>query len=278
MSPPSQAPTPGAHVVLAVKDLLQAKSRLAGVFAAEHRAQLTLAMLTDTIAAARRSAEVAAVHVVTRDSAVAEEAARRGAGVIADPPTEGLNAALEHAANTVGARWVVALQPDLAALRPGELTAALVAAREGGHRCFTADRHGSGTTLLSSREGALQPLFGTDSAASHAHSEGLALTGTWPGLRCDVDTLADLAEALLLGVGPATGAVLGAVGTPATVVEQTGGVVLLRTDDGSALRSLDAAALLGGWRQLRPGQRLRAYRDSAEQVVLLTSPAVTAPG
>ncbi|MBL7326000.1 2-phospho-L-lactate guanylyltransferase, partial [Escherichia coli] len=30
------------------------------------------------------------------------------------------------------------------------------------------------------------------------------LTGAWPGLRCDVDTPADLTAARQLGVGPAT--------------------------------------------------------------------------
>lgn len=268
------------QVLVAVKDLSEAKSRLAPAFGEQQRSALVLAMLIDTVGAALRCPAVAGVHVLTRDLVVAQRARAAGARVVPDPtsPLGGLNAALAGAAADLpAAAGVLALQADLPALRPSDLRAVVAAAN--GARAAVADAGGTGTTLLLAPPGTkLDPHFGPGSALAHAASGAVLLEGSWPGLRCDVDTLADLAEALLLGVGPATGAVLGAVGTPATVVEQTGGVVLLRTDDGSALRSLDAAALLGGWRQLRPGQRLRAYRDSAEQVVLLTSPAVTAPG
>ncbi|MGZ4531727.1 MAG: 2-phospho-L-lactate guanylyltransferase, partial [Mycobacteriaceae bacterium] len=109
MSTPTHASaTADAHVVLAVKDLLHAKTRLAGTLPAEGRAALALAMLADTLNAAQRSPEVAAVHVVTRDESVASVARRCGAAVIADPPTAGLNPALEHAASAVGARRMVA--------------------------------------------------------------------------------------------------------------------------------------------------------------------------
>lgn len=279
MSEPSSASRPdGADVVLAVKDLLHAKTRLAGVLSAEHRARLVLAMLCDTLAAAGRSSRVAALHVVTRDAAVAAAAERCGAAVLTDPPTEGLNPALAHAAATVGARWVVALQPDLAALRPAELNAAVAAAQKLGGRCVHADREGSGTTLLSALDLPLQPTFGPDSAARHQRSGAQPLAGPWPGLRCDVDTLDDLAAAVLLGVGPSTAAVLDAMGTPATVAEHNADAALLRTDDGMALRCSGTAVRLGGWRQLRTGQRVRAHRDIHGAIVLLTAPALSAPG
>jgi 2-phospho-L-lactate guanylyltransferase len=277
-TPTHAAATADAHVVLAVKDLLHAKTRLAGTLPAEGRAALVLAMLADTLNAAQRSPEVAAVHVVTRDESVASVARRCGAAVIADPPTAGLNPALEHAASAVGARRMVALQPDLPALRPSELSAVLAEARLRAQRCFTVDRDGTGTTMLSGYGGALQALFGVDSAAHHQRSGAQPLAGSWPGLRCDVDTLADLAAALRLGVGPATGAVLDGLGTPATVAGHTEGAVLLRGDDGATLFCADAAAKLGGWRQLRPGQRVRAHRDEEGRVVLVTPAATNAPG
>jgi 2-phospho-L-lactate guanylyltransferase len=37
------------------------------------------------------------------------------------------------------------------------------------------------------------------------------LIGSWPGLRCDIDTPDDLAAALQLGLGPATQRALGAL-------------------------------------------------------------------
>ena len=55
---------------------------------------------------------------------------------------------------------------------------------------------------------ALDPRFGGDSAAAHARSGALPLTGSWPGLRRDVDTGADLQGAVRLGTGRHTTAVL----------------------------------------------------------------------
>lgn len=275
MSPSAAAPV---HVVLAVKDLLQAKSRLASTVTTEQRAALVLAMLTDTLTSTLRCPEVAATHVVTRDPEVAVAAQHCGASVLADPEHDGLNNALKHAANVVQVRPVLALQPDLPALRAGELSAAIASARSHGRRCFTADRDGSGTTMLIGLDDALQPLFGVDSAAQHRASGAQPLMGAWPGLRCDVDTIADLAAALRLGVGPATGAVLDGWGTPATVAEHADGVIVLRADDGRLLHCTEAAAQLGGWRQLRPGQRVRVHRGGDGEVALLAPPALTAPG
>ena len=278
MSGVSTSAVAPVHVVLAVKDLLQAKTRLVGAVATEQRAALVLAMLTDTLNAALRCPNVAAAHVVTRDREVAAAAQHCGASVLADPEHEGLNNALQHAANVVGVRPVLALQPDLPALRAGELGAAITAARSQARRCFTADRDGSGTTMLISLDDALQPLFGVDSAAQHRASGAQPLTGSWPRLRCDVDTIADVAAALQLGVGSATGAVLDGWGTPATVAEHADGVIALRADDGRTLRSTEAAAQLGGWRQLRPGQRVRVHQDRNDTVLLLTAPSSTPPG
>ena len=51
---------------------------------------------------------------------------------------------------------------------------------------------------------ALAPRFGTDSARRHRDSGAVELTGAWPGLRHDIDTPEDLAQARRLGLGAAT--------------------------------------------------------------------------
>ncbi len=98
---------------------------------------------------------------------------------------------------------VVVLQGDLPALQTQELAEAIAAARHH-KRSFVADRLGTGTSALFAFGTTLDPQFGPDSAARHRHSGAIELTGAWPGLRCDVDTPADMAAARRLGVGAAT--------------------------------------------------------------------------
>jgi 2-phospho-L-lactate guanylyltransferase len=92
---------------------------------------------------------------------------------------------------------------DLPALRPAELAAALSAA-EASQRAFVPDAAGTGTVLLTAVTGRLEPLFGEDSAAAHAESGAVRLGGDWASLRRDVDTPADLSEAVELGLGKYT--------------------------------------------------------------------------
>lgn len=280
MTPPPD-PRDGVAVVVAAKALARAKTRLAAAVPDAVRAPLVLAMLTDTLAAALASPEVAGVHVVTADAAVAERAAGLGAVVVAEPADApgGLDAALLRGAATLApGRWVAALQGDLPALRTAELTAALAGARAGGGRGLVVDADGTGTTLLVSPAD-LAPAFGPGSAAAHARSGATALAGAWPGLRRDVDTPADLARAVRLGVGAATARLLATTGTAATVERVGPGEGLaLRTDDGAPLVAGRDAAAAGGWRALRVGQRVRVHADGDGVVRLLTVPGLTPPG
>lgn len=198
-------------VIIAVKRLTAAKTRLAPVLSTADREAVVLAMLVDTIAAA---AAVAHVTVVTPDAGAAEAARRLGAHVLMDPTPAGhhdpLNNALGAAATQVRADTVnvVALQGDLPALRSAELAEAIAAARA--HpRSFVADRHGTGTAALFSFGVPLDPRFGVDSAEHHRRSGAVELTSAWPGLRCDIDTFDDLLAARELGVGPATARAFG---------------------------------------------------------------------
>ena len=97
---------------------------------------------------------------------------------------------------------MAALSSDLPALRPHELAAALAAA-EAAPRCFVADAHGTGTTLLTAVGTALRPRSDRDRRRRTAPAARVELTGDWPGLVRDVDTEADLRAAVRLGVGPA---------------------------------------------------------------------------
>jgi 2-phospho-L-lactate guanylyltransferase len=205
-------------VVVPVKRLAAAKTRLRDAAAGVPHDELVLALAQDTIGAVLACPLVMEVLVVTDDRAVAAALSRLGARVVPDRPDAGLNAAIAHGATMVArpGRWVAALTADLPALRPAELTDALRAAEladalraasGASGRGFVPDAAGTGTTMLAAPPGhALDPQFGPDSAARHAASGARPLAGRWPSLHRDVDTSADLAEAAALGLGPHTAA------------------------------------------------------------------------
>ncbi|MFE0808662.1 2-phospho-L-lactate guanylyltransferase [Streptomyces sp. NPDC058794] len=199
-------------LVVPVKPLARAKSRLADAVHDGVRPGLALAFAQDTVTAALACPEVADVAVVTDDVRAGRELAKLGAGVVPDEPGGGLNAALAHGAAVVRAgrpaRPVAALNADLPALRPAELARVLTAASEF-PRAFLADAAGIGTTLLAAAAGReLTPAFGPDSRYRHRASGAVELRlGEVDSVRQDVDTGGDLRAALALGVGPRTAAV-----------------------------------------------------------------------
>jgi len=196
-------------LIVAVKRLAAAKTRLAPIFSARTRESVVLAMLVDTLTAASRVAALGSISVITPDEAAAAAATELGAEVLADPTPEGhsdpLNNAIAAAERALAGSYAnfVVLQGDLPALQSQELAEAISAARQH-RRSFVADRPAAGTSALCAFGTTLDPHFGPDSSARHRRSGAIELTGAWPGLRCDVDTPADLAAARRLGLGPAT--------------------------------------------------------------------------
>ena len=208
-------------VVVPAKRLPGAKTRLRPLTAAlgdpadVAHAELVLALLADTVAAAVGCPSVAAAVVVNDDLAAGAVVRDVGARTVPDVPDRGMNPALVHRARAARAAAVAALGSDLPALLPDELAAALAAAesaRPSALRCFVPDADGTGTTLLTAVGVDLDPRFGPGSAQAHAAGGARALTGAWPGLARDVDTEADLRAALSLGAGPRTSAVAARLG------------------------------------------------------------------
>lgn len=190
-------------VLIPVRSLPNAKSRLAVDLPPDVHAELVTAIRADTIAAARAAAAVARIVIVGD---------RPGPGVTLVQHSPGLNGALRDGAAHARDQWpadgIAALVGDLPALTPDALAAALDAAA--GHATsFVPDASGTGTTLLATTPGhELDPRFGPGSAARHAAS-ALALAAA-AELRQDVDTLPELDAAARLGVGPRTSSVLAA--------------------------------------------------------------------
>jgi 2-phospho-L-lactate guanylyltransferase len=192
----------GVDLVIPVKTLERAKSRLRGAVPAPAHAELVLALLLDTVTAAVAADGVRRVLVICEDERIPVALADTGAECVDERGLPGLNAALSHGTELVREPGGVvgALQADLPALRSADLAAAVT--ESGGRRAYCADRQGTGTTLLLAAPGEpLRPRFGVGSAAAHAASDATAVGVSSASLRCDVDTEEDLAVAAGLGLG-----------------------------------------------------------------------------
>lgn len=194
-------------VVVPIKELPVAKTRLG--LPDDARMELALAMACDVVAACVSCSAVTGVLAVTNDSRAAAAVEPLGARVVADTADAGLNPALADGARYAAALWprcgVATVSSDLPCLRAVELAAALGAAAAY-DRALLSDASGSGTTLLTARAGvALDPRYGPSSRDAHVVAGAAQLPlGAWPSLERDVDTMADLRAALVLGVGAAT--------------------------------------------------------------------------
>lgn len=212
--PAAAGTPPGWTAVVPVKNLPVAKSRLQ--LPGAGRAELALAMALDVLRVLAGVPTVRRVLVVTDDGRVASELgalpalAGLRADVLADTPHDGLSAAVAHGVRAARARWtdgVLVLAADVPAVRAGDLTAVLAQCAAGG---VVADTDGIGTVLLAAAPGfALTPAYEGASYAAHRAGGAADLTPfAAETLRRDVDTVADLRQAIELGVGPETARVL----------------------------------------------------------------------
>jgi 2-phospho-L-lactate/phosphoenolpyruvate guanylyltransferase len=201
-------------IVVPVKRLTVAKTRLSDDAAV--RGALALAMAEDTVCAAVSCPVVDVVIVVTDEPAAAEVMRGLGAWVVADTPDAGLNPALEHGGREALRRapgaGVAAIASDLPSLRPDSLGRVLGVA--GQHTAaVVADADGGGTTVFAAVSAAsFTPRFGSGSRQAHVSAGARDITADAAAdLRRDVDTVADLRDAVALGCGPSTTAALARV-------------------------------------------------------------------
>jgi 2-phospho-L-lactate guanylyltransferase len=261
---------PPAAGVIALKPTTHAKSRLAVPDPLRRRLAWTMAL--DTLAALLR----ALPHVLVVSDQRALEAQLRRAGlaveVISESGHVGINSALSRGAQTLQAQGfttVMACVGDLPALRRDSILRILDASRAH-RRSFVADASGVGTTILVAHHVDLAPQFQGRSAAAHYASGAVSLSNEAIGspiadARRDVDTEADLAVAIGLGVGPATRALVdhetGRLGRyeliTATQWRTTGGEQVAVTASGRRI-ALPAEALGDELRHVRVGQRLHS--------------------
>jgi 2-phospho-L-lactate guanylyltransferase len=190
--------------VIPVKDLANAKQRLAAVLSAAERRALFRAMLEDVLSALATSRGVAGVLMVTRDPEAGALAARHDVRVLVEQANRGHTAASRLGAKTLareGAVGMLQLPADLPLVTAADIEALLLA--HGAAPAVTLapsrDRRGSNAVACSPPD--LLPLrFGDDSFFPHL--ERARKLGIEPriverqGLALDVDTPADLAAFL----------------------------------------------------------------------------------
>ncbi len=212
-------------VVIPIRSLEGAKSRLGGLLDAEERQDLVRLLLERTIAAARATATIDSVVVVSPDPVVLELAGRLGGHPLAQSwpdhdggSNRGLNEGLAEAiqwARDAGADAVLILPADLPSISPAAIhqvvalaAAALVPGRP--LVLVVPDRHGRGTNaLLLLPPDVIRPSFGEDSRLAHqaaaARAGALVIELDGP-LGLDLDLPADLSLAEELGLlDPADG-------------------------------------------------------------------------
>jgi 2-phospho-L-lactate guanylyltransferase len=205
-------PVTGWSVVVPVKPLVQAKSRLRDL-PSDLRRALVVAMARDVRDAVLACSGVEDLVVVTEDPRWHSLLGAPRVRFVADSPRDSLNDALRRGASACRTSWrrsgCAALTADLPALRPDELDRALSLAAET-PTGFVPDVRGDGTTMFVARSHAdFRPQFGTRSRARHIEAGAREISSQdLTGLRQDVDTVDDLERARAVGLGHHTDAVM----------------------------------------------------------------------
>lgn len=202
-------------VAIPVKDLINAKQRLASALGAEERSALARTMLVDVLAALAR-ARVDAVWVVTRDAGVGAIAAGFGVRIVAEHENRGHTAAAtwaQDAARAAGATTFVTVPGDVPCVRASEIDALVDAARGARAVALAPSRSGLGTNGAALTPPDVMALrFGEPSFPDHvASARRLGLeprTLVLPGLGLDVDDPDDLRALLAEGAGTKSAALL----------------------------------------------------------------------
>lgn len=185
-------------IVVPVRALDGAKSRLGSVLDAEERIALVVRLLDRTLTASAGARSVAEAIVISPDPAVLQRAMRRGARTILQRG-DGLNSAIEEARAAIAAgRRMLVVPGDLPGVSGPAIDALSAAADRAGTPvvALVPDRHGRGTNaLLLDPPGVIPPAFGTESRAAHragADRAGVPFVELDGPLTLDIDTPDDL--------------------------------------------------------------------------------------
>jgi 2-phospho-L-lactate/phosphoenolpyruvate guanylyltransferase len=205
-------------VIIPVKQLAQAKLRLAAVLSPAQRRRLVLTMLEDVLSVVSNVSAISDIIVVTPDAEVAALAMDHGTQILREEGQGGLNPALVSGlalARSRGAGRALVLPADVPLATAAEV-AEIVESASGARSQMTvvSSRDGAGTNaLLLAPPDAMQPEFGEGSFVRHV-AQAVALGLEFrvlrlPGVAADIDEPRDL-HVLAAALRPERYAFLGA--------------------------------------------------------------------
>ncbi|MFP4438597.1 MAG: 2-phospho-L-lactate guanylyltransferase [Chloroflexaceae bacterium] len=198
------------HLVIPMKDLARAKSRLSEILPPDARRTLVLEMLRRVLATLLPGrehhgtvapADIESVWIMSADPTILALTTELGARPLHDP-TADLNAALEWARTVVtaaGADALLIIPADVPRITPADLAGLTASLQAGSALVIAPDRAGHGTNALGLRLPSPLPFqFGPDSFAQHLETaRRLGLTAqiyASPTLALDVDTPEDFTQ------------------------------------------------------------------------------------
>jgi 2-phospho-L-lactate guanylyltransferase len=158
-------------ILLPIKDLRNAKQRLAGVLTPEERFGLAQAMLADTFEAVRGVRRAEKVLVITNYEPAMETASKHGWKVLREEHQSSESASVDFASRHCAEREVTALLRlplDVPLVQPGDIDDLLATECSAPAVVMVPSRDGTGTNAILRMPPALFPShFGPDSFAKH---------------------------------------------------------------------------------------------------------------
>jgi 2-phospho-L-lactate guanylyltransferase len=162
-----------ARVILPLKDLVEAKSRLSGLLRPAERRSLAQAMVEDVLSTLAGHPQINAVTLVSDDPVSALLASNYGIEHMPEAALgcRGLNPVIAKASQLLSQRSeqpIIVLHGDLPCLTEDDISAALNVLKENSGLVIGCDRHGLGTNLLAFHtDNQPEFSFGTGSCARH---------------------------------------------------------------------------------------------------------------
>lgn len=187
-------------LLLPVKDLRNAKNRLAGIFTPEERFELARAMLSDTIRAIQRVRNAERIFVITNYRPVLDAAEENGWEILREDRQVSESDSVDAASRLCeqrGVRALLRIPLDLPLIQPEDIDELLSIDCPAPAMAIVPSRDGTGTNALLRTPPTLFPShFGEGSFAKHvaeAKNAGARISFRRnPRLEMDVDDESDL--------------------------------------------------------------------------------------